>query len=100
MHAKSLKSPPAAPPRMAARKERITFVVQGSEVVVDVDPSSPTGEDIRLALEKSGIGGGPGEWKARTAEGRILDNGRSLIDEGIGKQAKLYLNKGPGRGGG
>ena len=77
----------------------MTFVVQGSEVDVDVDLSRPTGEDIQAALEKSGIGGDPGEWKARTAEGRVLDNGKSLIEEGIDKPTKLYLNKGPGRGG-
>ena len=39
------------PPRMAARTERMTFVVQGSDVDVDVDPSRPTGEDIRAALD-------------------------------------------------
>ena len=84
---------------MAAGRARITFVVQGGEVDVDVDPSRPTGEDIRAALERSGIGGDPGEWKARTTEGRVLDNRKSLIEEGIDRPTKLYLNKGPGRGG-
>lgn len=94
-----LKLRPAASPRMAAGMVRITFVVQGAGVDVDVDPSRPAGEDVRAALEKSGIGGDPGEWKARTAEGRVLDNGKSLIEEGIDKPTRLYLNKGPGRGG-
>lgn len=84
---------------MAAQRENITFVIQGEEVNVEVDPSRPTGEDIRLALKESGIGDDPGEWKARTVDGRILDGGKSLIDEGVDGTTRLYLNKGPGRGG-
>ena len=82
-----------------AANERITFVVQGSEINVDVDLSRPTGEGIRAALKELGIGDSSGEWKARTTDGRILDNNKSLIEEGIDKRTKLYLNKGPGRGG-
>lgn len=84
---------------MASPMERITFVIQGVEVNVEVDPSGSTSEDIRLALKEAGIGGEPGEWKARTADGRILDGDKSLIDERVDKPARLYLNKGPGRGG-
>lgn len=66
---------------------------------MEVDPSAPACEDVRLALEKSGIGGDPGEWKVRTADGRIPGGGRSLIDEGVDKPARPCPGKGPGRGG-
>lgn len=84
---------------MAVQREKVTFVIQGEEVNVEVDPSWPTGEDVRLALKESGIVGDPGEWKARTVDGRILDGGKSLIDEGVDRTTRLYLNRGPGRGG-
>ena len=52
-----------------------------------------------MALERLDIdGGGSVEWRARTAEGRILDGGKSLIEGGIGGPAKLYISGGPGRG--
>lgn len=84
---------------MASQREKITFVIQGEEVNVEVDPSRPTDEDILLALKESDIKGDPGEWKARTADGRILDGGKSLIDEGVDKPTRLYLSRGPGWGG-
>ena len=80
-------------------KVEVTFVVQGGDVRVDVDPSRPTREDVELALKKAGVGEGVGDWKARTVDGRILDGGKSLDEEGIGRGAKIYLNRGPGRGG-
>ena len=73
----------------------IAFVVEGGEANVDVDPSSPTVEGIGRALELLDIGGSPDEWRARTSEGRILDNDKSLIEEGISKLARIYLSRGP-----
>ena len=84
---------------MAPQKEKIAFVIQGEEVNVEVDLSRPAGEDVRMALEKAGIGGDHGEWRARTVDGRTLDGGRSLIDGGVDGPTRLYLNRGPGRGG-
>lgn len=80
---------------MAAEKMGIAFVVEGGEANVDVDPSSPTVEGIGRALELLDIGGSPDEWRARTSEGRILDNDKSLIEEGISKLARIYLSRGP-----
>lgn len=82
---------------MAAEKTRITFVAQGRAVDIDMDPSVPTGEAVRIALEKLGIDGGLVEWSARTAEGRVLDSGKSLIEGGIGGPARLYIGEGLGR---
>ena len=82
---------------MAAEKTSITFVVHGREVTVDMDPSVPIGEAVRTALEKMGIDDGPVEWKARTAEGGILDSGKSLIEGGISGPARLYVGGGLGR---
>lgn len=53
---------------MAARTERMIFVVQGSDVDVDVDPSRPTGEDIRAAL---------GDADAMLRKARIIDEALS-----------------------
>ena len=82
---------------MAAEKMRITFVAQGREVNIDMDPSAPIGEAVRMALEKMGIDGGLVEWRARTAEGRILDSGKSLIEGGIGGPERLYIGMGLGQ---
>lgn len=91
-------NPNTGGPTGPARVE-VTFVVQGDDVRVDVDPSRPTREDVELALKKAGVKGDAGEWKARTVDGRALDGGKSLVEEGIGGNAKIYLNRGPGRGG-
>ena len=83
---------------MAAEKIRVIFVAQGRETSIDVDPSAAVGEVVRMALERLDIdGGGSVEWSARTAEGRILDGGKSLIEGGIGGPARLYISGGPGR---
>ena len=79
---------------MAAEKMRITFVAQGRETSVDVDPSASVGEVIQIALERLDIdGGGSVEWSARTAEGRILDGGKSLIEEGLAGLTRLYIGE-------
>lgn len=80
---------------MEAEKKEIAFVVRGREVIVDVDPSGPMGDGVRLALEKLGIDAGPDMWNARTVEGRVLNMGKSPIEEGVGKLAKIYLDGGP-----
>lgn len=76
---------------MEVKKTEIAFVVQGREVKIGADPSSPTGENVRLALEKLGIAADSEKWSVRTTEGRILSNDKSLIEEGIDKPSKLYL---------
>ena len=81
-----------------AEKKAVGFVVESGEVNVDVDLSRPTGECIGLALEKLGIGSSSGEWTARSSEGRILDNCKSLIEEGIAEPARIYLSRRPSRG--
>lgn len=85
---------------MASTTETVFFVIQGKTATTVVDPSAPLEQDIRKALEQSGIDGGDaGLWKARTSEGRLLDNGRSLSGQGLSKSDKIFLDKGPGRGG-
>lgn len=85
---------------MASVIDATSFVIQGKTISTVVDPNAPLERDIRKALEQSGIDGGDaGLWKARTSEGRLLDNGRSLSGQGLGKSDKIFLDKGPGRGG-
>lgn len=80
--------------------EIASFVIQGKTTNVNVNPNAPLSQDIQRALEQSGISGGDaGLWKVRTSEGTLLDNNRSLLDQGVGKSDKLFLDKGPGRGG-
>lgn len=85
--------------RIVAEKKTIGFVVEGGEVNVDVELSRPTGESIGLALGMLGIGGSSDKWTARSSEGRILDNRKSLIEEGIAEPARIYLSWRFGRGG-
>ena len=72
---------------------RITFVAQGRERRVDVDPSAQIREAARMALERLDIDDASIEEEARTAEGRILDSGKSLIEEGLAGLTRLYIGE-------
>lgn len=77
----------------------VTFVIQGQDFTVEVNPNQPIKTGIVKALQQSGNQGNPDEWKARTEDGKVLDINKSFSDQGITGPTKLFLNKGPGRGG-
>lgn len=84
----------------AGGSELVSFVIQGKTTDVSVNPNASVGEDIGRALEQSGIDSGDASlWNARTSDGTMLDNNQSLSEQGVGRSAKLFLDKGPGRGG-
>ena len=75
------------------------FIIQGKEFRVNIDTSDLVKDDIRKALKESGDEGGADGWTARTESGEILDGSKTLSEQGITKPTKIFLNKGPGRGG-
>jgi hypothetical protein len=77
----------------------ITFVIQGNEFPVEVNPNQKIKAAVAKALGQSGSGGNPDEWQVRTEEGKQLDINKSFEEEGIAGPTKLFLSKGPGRGG-
>lgn len=78
----------------------VTFVIQGKEFPVDVNPKQAIKSGVERALKDSGNQGSTEGWQLRTADGRQLDISKSFEAEGITAPTKLFLNKGPGRGGG
>ena len=77
----------------------MTFVIQGQEFPVEINPNQLVKEGVEKALQQSGNSGNPNEWKVRTESGRELYTDKSFEEQGITKPTKLFLNKGPGRGG-
>lgn len=77
----------------------ITFVIQGKEFPVEVNPNQPVKAGVVKALQDSGNQGNPNEWQVRTEGGAQLDMNKSFADQGITSPTKLFLSKGPGRGG-
>ena len=75
------------------------FVIQGKEFRVNVDSGDLVKDDIRKALEESGNAGDVDGWTARTESGEILDGSKTLPGQGVAEPTKIFLNKGPGRGG-
>ena len=78
---------------------KVTFVIQGDNFDVDVNPNQPIKAGVVKALQKAGISGNPDEYKVRTEGGTVLDMNKSFEDQGITSPTKLFLTKGPGRGG-
>ncbi len=78
---------------------KVTFVIQGENFDVDVNPNQSLKAGVVKALQKSGNPGNPDEWKVRTEGGTVLDMNKSFEEQGITSPTKLLLNKGPGRGG-
>ncbi|MBI1663938.1 MAG: DUF2604 domain-containing protein [Nitrosopumilus sp.] len=77
----------------------VTFVIQGKEFPVEVNPNQPVKAGVVKALQDSGNQGNPNEWQVRTEGGAQLDMNKSFADQGITSPTKLFLSKGPGRGG-
>ncbi len=77
----------------------ITFVIQGKEFAIIVMPDEIIKNAVKKAQEKSGNKDKPDDLKVRTEEGKILDQNKSFSDQGITNPTKLFLDKGPGRGG-
>ena len=77
----------------------VTFVIQGKSFDVEIDPNQIIKDGIEKALQKAGISGNPDEWKAHTESGQQLDTNQNYEKQGITGPTKLFLTKGPGRGG-
>lgn len=78
---------------------KIDFVIQGKEFKVDIGLDDPVDKDIKEALKEAKVGEGPDGWTARTDSGKTLDGARTLKEQGMTDPGKIFLNKGPGRGG-
>ena len=81
------------------KKINITFVIQGKEVSFDVNTKQAIRGAVERALADFGSPGSIDGWQLRTAEGSQLDMSKHFEDEGITQPIKLFLSKGPGRGG-
>ncbi len=77
----------------------ITFVIQGKDFPVNVNPNQPVKAGVVKALQDSGNPGSPDDWQVRTEDGKQLDLNKSFEEQGITGPTKLFLSKGPGRGG-
>ncbi len=77
----------------------VTFVIQGKEFPVNVNKKQVIKGAVERALAASGNPGSTDGWQLRTADGRQLNLSKSFEDEGITESTKLFLSKGPGRGG-
>lgn len=77
----------------------VTFVIQGQEFLIQVNPHQVIKAAVEKALAQSGNQGSTDGWQLRTADGRQLDINKKFQEEGITQPAKLFLSKGPGRGG-
>ena len=75
------------------------FVIQGQEFPVEIDPKQQVIEGVVKALQQSGNSGDAKEWKVRTESGHELYTDKSFEEQEIKSSTKLFLNKGPGRGG-
>lgn len=80
-------------------KFTVTFVIQGKEFQVEVNPNQPIKAGVVKALQDSGNQGNPDEFQIRTEDGKQLDQNKSFEEQGITGPTKLFLSKGPGRGG-
>lgn len=80
-------------------KFTVTFVIQGKEFPVEVNPNQPVKVGVVKALHDSGNQGNPDEWQVRTEDGKMLDQNKSFEEQEITGPTKLFLSKGPGRGG-
>lgn len=77
----------------------VIFVIQGKEFPVDVNPNRTIKGAVEHTLAEAGNPGSIEGWQLRTDDGRQLDLMKSFEDEGIIEPTKLFLSKGPGRGG-
>ena len=77
----------------------VTFVIQGQEFPVEINPIQPVREGVVKALQQSGNSSNPNEWKIRTESGHEVYADKSFEEQEIKDSIKLFLNKGPGRGG-
>lgn len=77
----------------------VNFVIQGGEFRVDVGIDDPVDKDIKEALKEAKVGETSDGWTARTESGKTLDGAKTLKEQGVTKPDKIFLNKGPGRGG-
>lgn len=77
----------------------VTFVIQGKSFPVNVNPNPPLSAAVHKALVDSGNQGSPDGWQVRTENGQLLDMTKSFQSQGITSPTKLFLSKGPGRGG-
>lgn len=77
----------------------VNFVIQGQEFPVEINPSQPVRDGAEKALQQSGSSSNPSEWKVRTEDGHEIYADKSFEEQEIKNFTKLFLNKGPGRGG-
>ena len=77
----------------------VIFVIQGQEFSVEINPIQPVIEGVVKALQQSSNSSDPNEWKIRTENGHEIYSDKSFEEQEIKDSTKLFLNKGPGRGG-
>ena len=77
----------------------VIFVIQGQEFPVEINPIQLVREGVVKALQQSSNSSDPNEWKIRTAKGYEIYADKSFEEQEIKESVKLFLNKGPGRGG-
>lgn len=77
----------------------VIFVIQGQGFSVEVDPKQQVIGGVVKALQQSGNSSDANEWKVRTESGQELFTDKSFEEQEIKSATKLFLNKGPGRGG-
>ena len=80
-------------------KFRVIFVIQGKEFPVEINPIQPVREGVVKTLQQLSISSDPNEWKIRTESGNEIYADKSFDEQEIKDSSKLFLNKGPGRGG-
>lgn len=82
-------------------KVRITVVVNGVPVEIELNENSPLGAVIERALTDTGNIGQQGaeNWELRDEQGVLLDAGRKIESYGFGSAVTLFLSLKAGVGG-